>query len=284
MLRQVVHHAGGRGARIAVFPTGSSIPAELATTYDTIFRELGAEALVFRIVTRADADDPEIIGQLAGVTGIFFTGGDQGRIVTMLGGTELARTIRRAHRSGVVVAGTSAGASVICDHMIAQGRKGYAPRRDLVMLAPGLGLTRRLVIDQHFAQRHRIGRLFSAVALNPFLIGVGIDEDTAIVVTADKKLKVLGRGTVTVIDGSKMAHSDIHEVAHGAPASVMGLSVHVLTQGSGFDVETRTPILPPRVQAEANAPHGPSSERAGSRSFTAAHENENEDPEPEEIT
>jgi cyanophycinase len=281
VLRQVVHHAGGRGAKIALFPTGSSIPVELATTYDTIFRELGAEVRVVRIITRADGDDPETLAQIEGVTGIFFTGGDQGRIVTMLGGTELARTIRRAHRSGVVVAGTSAGASVICDHMIAQGKKGYAPRRDLVMLAPGLGLTRRLVIDQHFAQRHRIGRLFSAVALNPFLIGVGIDEDTAIVVTADKKLQVIGRGTVTVIDGSKMAHSDIHEVSRSAPAAVMGLSVHVLTQGSGFDVDARTPILPKRVVAESQATHGPKSERAAHRPMASL---ENEDPEPEEST
>ena len=286
VLRQVVHHAGGRGAKIALFPTGSSIPAELATTYDAIFRELGAEVSVVRIVTRADGDDPETIAQLEGVTGVFFTGGDQGRIVTMLGGTELARTIRRAHRSGVVVAGTSAGASVICDHMIAQGKKGYAPRRDLVMLAPGLGLTRRLVIDQHFAQRHRIGRLFSAVALNPFLIGVGIDEDTAIVVTADKKLSVIGRGTVTVIDGSKMAHSDIHEVSRSSPASVLGLSVHVLTQGCGFDVETRSPILPARLKAEAEAAHKPPSEpeRAGHRPLVALEENEDPEPPEEEST
>src|SRR6185295_17009607 len=102
-----------------------------------------------------------------------------------------------------VVAGTSAGASVVCDHMIASGKKGYAPRRQSVALAPGLGLTKRLVIDQHFAQRHRIGRLFAAVALNPFLLGVGIDEDTAIVLRADNRLEVLGRGTVTIIDGSR---------------------------------------------------------------------------------
>src|SRR5262249_58618895 len=136
----------------------------------------------------------------------------QGRIVTLLGGTPLAQAIRRAHRAGALVAGTSAGASVVCDHMIAQGKKGYAPRRASVTLAPGLGLTKRLVIDQHFAQRHRIGRLFTAVALNPFLIGVGIDEDTAVVLEPANQMHVFGAGTVTIIDGSKILYTDIHEV------------------------------------------------------------------------
>jgi len=245
VLRDVVRHAGGPGkARIAVFPTASSIPGELASTYEGIFRELGADVSVVRIETRADGEDAKNLALIAEMTGVFFTGGDQGRIVTLLGGTELARTIRRAHRSGCVIAGTSAGASVLCDHMIAQGKKGYAPRRELVMLAPGLGLTRKLVIDQHFAQRHRIGRLFSAVAMNPFLIGVGIDEDTAIVLRSDKKMEVIGRGTVTVIDGSKIQHTDIHEVPGAAPAALLGLSVHVLTKGCGYDIDGRHPSWP----------------------------------------
>ncbi|MDI1431084.1 MULTISPECIES: cyanophycinase [Polyangium] len=247
VLREVVRHAGGpKQARIAVFPTASSIPTELAGTYEAIFRELGADVHVVRIESRSDGEDPRILALVKEMTAVFFTGGDQGRIVTMLGGTELARTIRRAHRSGCVVAGTSAGASVLCDHMIAQGKKGYAPRRELVMLAPGLGLTRKLVIDQHFAQRHRIGRLFSAVAMNPFLIGVGIDEDTAIVLRSDKKMDVIGRGTVTIIDGSKIQHTDIHEVPRNSSAALLGLSVHVLTQGCGYDIDGRQPSWPSR--------------------------------------
>ena len=261
VLRDVIKHAGGaKHAKIAVFPTASSIPLEMANTYEAIFREFGAEVHIVRIATRADGEDPEKLALIKDVTGIFFTGGDQGRIVTMLGGTELARTIRRAHRNGVVVAGTSAGASVLCDHMIAQGRKGYAPRRELVMLAPGLGLTRKLVIDQHFGQRHRIGRLFSAVAMNPFLIGVGIDEDTAIVLKADRKLQVIGRGTVTVIDGSKIQHTDIHEVRRESPAALLGLSVHVLTQGCGFDIDHRTPSWP-RTDTEGSPESAPISPR-----------------------
>jgi cyanophycinase len=241
VLRDVIERAGGKKAKIAVFPTASSIPQELAATYEAIFRSMGAAVRTVWLEERADAEDPENLALLDGVTAIFFTGGSQGRIVTLLGGTPLATAIRRAHRSGVIVAGTSAGASVICDHMIAQGKKGYAPRRSSVTLAPGLGLTKRLVIDQHFAQRHRIGRLFAAVALNPFLIGVGIDEDTGFVIESNNHATVVGRGTVTIIDGAKILHTDIHETPDAHPAALLGLSVHVLTPGCGFDIDARLP-------------------------------------------
>lgn len=241
VLRDVIDRAGGKKAKIAVFPTASSIPQELSATYEAIFSSMGAEVRTVWLEERADAEDPANLALLEGVTAIFFTGGSQGRIVTLLGGTPMATAIRRAHRSGVIVAGTSAGASVICDHMIAQGKRGYAPRRNSVTLAPGLGLTKRLVIDQHFAQRHRIGRLFAAVALNPFLIGVGIDEDTGFVIEANNHATVVGRGTVTIIDGAKILHTDIHETPDAHPAALLGLSVHVLTPGCGFDIDARLP-------------------------------------------
>ncbi|MFO0760727.1 MAG: cyanophycinase [Byssovorax sp.] len=272
VLSEVIARAGGKKAKVAIFPTASSIPEEMARTYEGIFRSMGAEAHTIWIETRADADDPEVLALLEGVTAIFFTGGSQGRIVTLLGGTKLAQTIRRAHRGGVVVAGTSAGASVICDHMIAQGKKGYAPRRQSVTMAPGLGLTKRLVIDQHFAQRHRIGRLFAAVALNPFLIGVGIDEDTAIVLEADNRIKAIGRGTVTVIDGGKIFHTNIHETSDSEPAALLGLGVHILTAGCGFDIEARVPTwegqerrLHPKIEG-APAPQAPAPPASRKRS------------------
>jgi len=241
VLRDVIARAGGKKAIIALFPTASTIPEEIARMYQAIFSSMGAEVRTVWIEERAHAEDPARLALLEGATAIFFTGGSQGRIVTLLGGTPMAQAIRRAHRSGVVVAGTSAGASVICDHMIAQGKKGYAPRRRSVTLAPGLGLTKRLIVDQHFAQRHRIGRLFAAVALNPFLIGVGIDEDTAIILDAHNHLTVVGQGTVTIIDGSRILHTDIHETRDAQPAALLGLSVHVLTKGCGFGIDPRTP-------------------------------------------
>ncbi|MFT3772044.1 MAG: cyanophycinase [Minicystis sp.] len=262
VLSQVVARAGGKRAVIALFPTASSIPEELSRTYEQIFRSMGAEVRTVWVEERADAEDPSHLKLLEGATAIFFTGGSQGRIVTLLGGTPLAQAIRRAHRAGVVVAGTSAGASVICDHMIAQGKKGYAPRRTSVTLAPGLGLTKRLVIDQHFAQRHRIGRLFAAVALNPFLIGVGIDEDTAIAIESDHRIEVFGRGTVTIVDGAKILHTDIHETPDAQPAALLGLQVHVLTAGCGFHVDTRTPTWPPTLRRTTPPPPIVAPERA----------------------
>jgi cyanophycinase len=257
VLSEVVTRAGGKRARIALFPTASSIPDQLAGMYESIFRSMGAEVRTVWVEERADAEDPGILKQLEGITAVFFTGGSQGRIVTLLGGTPVAQAIRRAHRAGVLVAGTSAGASVLCDHMIAQGKTGYAPRRTSVTLAPGLGLTKRLVIDQHFAQRHRIGRLFAAVALNPFLIGVGIDEDTAIVVEPNHNISVLGRGTVTIIDGAGILHTDIHETPDRAPAALLGLKVHVLTRGHGFDVDKRMPSWPATPKRSQRPPAPP---------------------------
>ncbi|MSP26442.1 MAG: cyanophycinase [Myxococcales bacterium] len=253
ILSQVVAMAGGKNARIALFPAGSQIPDEVDGVYRGIFEELGAEVRTVHVRERADAQAAGAGAALEGATAAFFTGGAQGRIVSLLGGTPLATAIRRAHREGMIVAGTSAGASVICSHMIAQGRSGYAPRRSSVSMAPGFGLTKRLVIDQHFAQRHRIGRLFAAVALNPFLIGVGIDENTAIVLDANNRMRVIGAGTVTVIDGSGLVHTDIHETASQAAAAVLGLAVHVLTEGHGYDAERRVPLRIAEVAALAVA-------------------------------
>jgi cyanophycinase len=243
ILRHLVVRAGGRDAVIALFPAASQAPREMEHVYRQVFESMGAEVRSVNIRTRADACDANNVELLNGATAAFFTGGAQGRVVSLIGGTPLAQAVRRAHRSGMLVAGTSAGASVMCQHMIAQGRSGYAPRRHSVTLAPGLGLTKKLVIDQHFAQRHRIGRLFAAVALNPFLIGVGIDENTAIVLE-EPRMEVIGKGTVTVIDGSRLRHTDIHETPPSAPAAVLGLEVHVLTGGCSFDVHLREPRWP----------------------------------------
>lgn len=254
ILTAFVERATGGKGPIAVFPCASGHARAVAKTYTEVFEGLGAEVRTVHVETREDACDHAKVALLEGARAAFFTGGAQGRIVSLIGGTPMAQAVRRAYHDGMAVAGTSAGASVLCEHMIAQGRSGYAPRRASVTMAPGLGLTKRLVIDQHFAQRHRIGRLFAAVALNPFLIGVGIDEDTAVIVDGHQRLEALGRGTVTIVDGAAIAHTNIHEGTAHQAAAVLGLTVHVLTTGHGYDIDTRKPTWPAYTDNGAQAP------------------------------
>lgn len=250
VLRQICQLGGGEKARIAVIPTASSIPEQIAGVYARVFSELGVESVrIFNITSRKDAFDPRTLEELERCTLVFFSGGDQLRLVATIGGTPVAQLIRRMNARGIPVAGTSAGAGVLCQHMIAGGKSGQVLGRRMVHLAPGLGLTNRIVIDQHFSQRHRMGRLFTAVAMNPFLVGVGIDEDTAVYLNADNCLTAWGRGSVTVVDGMHLSYTDVHEVEGKNPCAVLGMSVHVLTAGCTFDLISHHPQGP--MQREA---------------------------------
>ena len=200
ILRRFIEHAGGPEARVAVIPTASRRP-EAGQEYDTLFRAMGVAAVkVLRLDQRAEAEDPAALTAIAESTGVFLTGGDQLRLSTTLGGTGVARLLRRRNAAGVPIAGTSAGASFLSEHMIARGQEGSTPRADMVALAPGLGLTNRMIIDQHFRQRDRLGRLLTALAYNPFAIGIGLDEDTAAFFGPDDRIEVVGSGAITVVD------------------------------------------------------------------------------------
>jgi cyanophycinase len=166
-----------------------------------------SRAISLPVSERADADREEYIEQFNGATGIFMTGGNQLRLSTILGGTLMAQKIRRLNAAGVHVAGTSAGAAIMPEHMIAGGSMGLSPQADGVNLAPGLGLTNAVIIDQHFSQRDRLGRLLTAVSYNPFLLGVGIDEDTAIFIAPDRVFEVEGSATHPWIGPRKMSLS-----------------------------------------------------------------------------
>ncbi len=247
ILARVLALAGGAEARIAVIPTASELP-DTGDRYARLFTELGAARVdVLDITTREHARVPGAVETVERATGIFMTGGNQLRLSTILGGTPLAKAIRRQNATGTVVAGTSAGAAVLPEHMIASGSTGPTPTTESVTLAPGLGLTNRLIIDQHFRQRDRLGRLLTAVSYNPFAIGVGIDEDTALVLTADRTFEVIGSGTVTVVDPSELSYSSMDSARRGQPVSLIGLRVHVLAAGCTYDKETRTASAPPRV-------------------------------------
>ena len=221
VLQRIVQLAGGANARIALIPTASSVPTELSTTYVRVFKELGAaETIVVPITTRGEAGDPGILAAVDRATLVFFTGGDQLRLVSLLGGTAFVTTIRRMNARGVPIAGTSAGAGALCQHMIARGRSGQMLNQRMVSLAPGLGLTNRIVVDQHFSQRHRMGRLFTAVALNPFLVGIGIDEDTAALLDGHNSLSVWAAGSSH--RHRRRPHRLLRRVRHPGPRSRRG--------------------------------------------------------------
>jgi cyanophycinase len=236
---QLAADAGGGRADIVVIPTASQLAATGAR-YERIFRELGAaevEALDFD--TRRDAQEPGRVERLQRASGVFMTGGNQLRLSTLIGGTPVAKTLRALNAAGVPVAGTSAGAAFISEHMIAFGDEGSTPVAGSVRLAAGLGLTNRFVIDQHFRQRDRLGRLLTALAYNPFAVGIGLDEDTAAFIAPDNTVHVEGSGGITVVDAAEVQFSSMDSVDEGRAVCLLGVKLHILTQGATFNLHTR---------------------------------------------
>jgi cyanophycinase len=231
--------AGGASARIAVVATASSLGDEIIDAYRDAFGALGVTDVVApRPHTRAQASDPELVGDIETATGVFMTGGNQSTLSGVVTGTPFGAAIRAAHARGAVVGGTSAGASVQSEHMVAFGRPGATPKLRMAQMSAGLGLLPQLVIDQHFDQRNRYGRLLSLVAHAPHLMGMGVDEDTAAVING-ATMEVLGRGSVTLFDGRWMT-SNVDTARGSAPLLASGVLLHSLPAGSRFDVESRT--------------------------------------------
>ena len=236
VLRRFVRLAGGRRSRIVIIPTASSFQDEVVEAYTEVFTRLGAQHLsVVNPEDRHEAQDPQAVGLIDQATGIFMSGGSQLKLSQRLPGTPLGEAIHRAHDRGAVVGGTSAGASIMSQFMISMGDEGITPRQRNSQLSAGLGLIEGVIIDQHFGQRARYGRLLSMVAGSPHLIGIGIDEDTAIEVVDRSTFTVHGRGAVFVLD-CRAAASDAPEARRGAPMMVSGAVVHSLPAGATFDL------------------------------------------------
>jgi cyanophycinase len=239
ILERFVQLCGGRDARLVVIPTASKAE-DTGDRYQAIFRDLGAaDVEVMDFDTRRDGEEPGRIREIVEADGVFLTGGNQMRLATMLGGTGIAKAIREHNANGGHVAGTSAGASFLSEHMIAFGSDNRTPHAGSVTLAPGLGLTNRVVIDQHFTQRGRLGRLITALAFNPFLIGLGLDEDTAAFIGPDQTVEVEGSGTLTIVDAAKLKFSSMDRAAAEDSVSMLGLTLHVLIRGATFNLHTR---------------------------------------------
>jgi len=239
ILERFVQLCGGADANIVVIPTASQL-ADTGPRYQELFTGLGAgEVSVLDFDMRRDTLESNRLEPLDQATGIFFTGGNQLRLSTMLGGTPVAQRIRSLNAAGVHVGGTSAGASILSEHMIAFGREGQAPTAGSVRLAPGLGLTNRFIIDQHFSQRDRLGRLMAALAYNPYAVGIGLDEDTAAFIRPDNTVEVEGSGSVTVLDAGNLQFSSMAQAGEHDPVCMLGVTIHVLIAGATFNLQTR---------------------------------------------
>ena len=249
ILSRFVTLAGGRDATIAVVSTASSLGAEAGERYRQIFGDLGVTRVrPLHAVTRAQANDETAARAIRDASGVFLTGGNQLRLSSTIGGTRLADAIMDRFQRGAVVAGTSAGASAMSSHMIAFGASGATPKQRMAQIAAGLGLLPGVIIDQHFQQRNRLGRLLSLIAQNPSLLGLGVDEDTAGVVGPDHVLEVIGRGSITVVDGAG-SETDAWEVRGHRPLMISGVVLHSLPAGYRFDLRRRHRVATPALHA-----------------------------------
>lgn len=250
ILRAVAERIG-RG-RLVLATIASHEPEGYLESYRAAFADLGVTDLVELYVNdRGETHDDDKLALLEGAGGVFFSGGDQLRIASQIGDTPIERKVRAIHEAGGVVAGTSAGASVMSETMLVGGASSESHRIGDLRMAPGLGLIRNAIIDQHFAERGRIGRLLGAVAHNPRILGVGIDEDTAILVEGDR-FSVLGSGAVYVVDAEDVTQSNIAEAKSACALSLHDVRLHVLAAGDGFDLARRAPLG--RDRAEARPP------------------------------
>jgi cyanophycinase len=244
ILKEVIKLAGGESSCIAIITTATNSPMEAGLEYKKLFGELGAKSVVsINITDRESANNIEGLKILDDATCIFFVGGDQLRISSILGGTEVHRIIIKQYEEGRVIAGTSAGASMMSEIMVVEGKDDEAPRKCTLKMAPGMDLLAGVIIDQHFNQRGRIGRLLAAVAQNPNILGIGIDEDTAMIVNKELEFTVEGSGVVTVVDGRDIGYTNISEQHQDDPLAITNVKIHILPKGYGFNLVKKQEIL-----------------------------------------
>jgi cyanophycinase len=239
VLRRVADLAGGDAARLVVLGTATTVPEDVRATYEKAFGDLVERVTFLPVASREAANDPATVAAIEDATGVFFTGGDQSRIAAVFGGSDADTALHAAWERGIVVAGTSAGAAMMSTTMILGG--GELVPTTSVRTGPGLGFVSGLVVDMHFAERGRIARLLALVAMFPHELGLGIDEDTAVVVTGSR-FEVIGAGTVTVVDAGRATSVRVPASGIG-PIALTGAAVHVLPSGYAFELATREPVI-----------------------------------------
>ena len=245
IFQEFIRRAGVDKARIVVLPQ-ASIGKDTGKGYSNVFKSLGLKQkpihLEFR--ERKEADKKKHLDALRQATGIFIAGGTQMRITAIVGGTEFEQELLAAYQRGAVIAGTSAGTAVMSRIMLAYGKGGATPRERIAQFSPGLGFTDKIIFDQHFRQRDRLGRLAYAISMHPGRYGIGVDENTCAIVEDDNKISVLGRSAITIVDGKEMVATNVADVEGSRPVAVSGLKIHVLTEGCSFDMKTRRATIP----------------------------------------
>ena len=247
VLREFVRCAGGIDAKIVVLTVATELPREVGDDYIRVFERLGIKNVrIIDTIEREDAETASTLESVNEATGVFFTGGDQARITEVLKDTALHQALLKRYAEGLVVGGTSAGASMMSANMILEGEGQTHPRIEIVEMEEGMSFFPEAVIDQHFAQRGRLGRLLTAVARHPDLIGIGIDENTAIVVR-DHQFEVVGDGSCTVVDFSEMTHNNMGELLRDEGLALCGIKLHVLPEGYKFDLKNRQPLTQDRA-------------------------------------
>ena len=240
ILKEVVKIIGGSDSKLVILTTATEQPKIVGDEYIEVFGKLGINNIdVLNINSRNDANKEYVVEIIRNSTGIFFTGGDQLRITSILGGTKAYIAMQDAYNNGTVIVGTSAGASVMSSNMIVTGDENNPARKCTLKMAPGIGLFEEVIIDQHFHQRGRIGRLLCGVAENPNIVGIGIDEDTAIRVFPDSHFEVLGTNAVTIIDGRSITSSNVSELSPDEILAIINVTLHILPEGYGFDMKKK---------------------------------------------
>lgn len=241
ILKRIVEEIGGSHSHIEVITTASSIPEEVGENYLKAFGKIGCENVgIMHIKYRDDADNPDFIDRIKNCDGVMFSGGNQLRLTTILGGTELMSIIHnRYENENFVVAGTSAGAMAMSNTMIYHGNSTTAHLKGEVRITTGLAFLQNVIIDSHFEKRGRFGRLAQAVGCNPSCIGIGLGEDTGLIITEGNHFEAIGSGCVILVDGHKIRHSNIADIPEGSPISLENLIVHVMVDGDGYDLKER---------------------------------------------
>jgi cyanophycinase len=253
ILRAVAAEA--RRTALVVVTAASDEPADTWKEYEEIFNDLGVDDVrQLHVDTREEALSEKVHGVLDGAGAVFFTGGDQLKLTSQLGDTPVYQKTKALYETGGLIAGTSAGASVVCETMLVSGNSEGSPRiRDALRMAPGFGFISGVIIDQHFAERGRISRLIGAVAQNPRILGIGIDENTAILCDNGYSFSVLGDGGVYVVDAADVTNSNIVEDAGDRTLSVFNIRLHLLNMGDEFDMHERIPSCHSTDEAEEKA-------------------------------